>query len=81
MHLVSTDTLYIYIYTHYYLKGFPYLDSSFFSSKNAPTSLCLNRDKIKGQSGKNTTLTFTKTLPKIPSSYPPTSFQLMGINM
>ena len=36
-----------------------------FSSKNAPTLLCLSRDKIKGQSGKNTTLTFTKVLPKI----------------
>ena len=36
-----------------------------FSLKNAPTLLCLSRDKIKGQSGKNTTLTFTKALPKI----------------
>ena len=26
--------------------------------------LCLSRDKTKGQSGKNTTLTPTKTLPK-----------------
>ena len=51
-------------YLYYYLKGFSYLDSSFFSSKKALTSLCLSRDKTKGQSGKNATLTLTKTLPK-----------------
>ena len=32
--------------------------------KKAPTLLCLSRDKIKRQFGKNTTLTLTKTLPK-----------------
>ena len=31
---------------------------------NAPTSLYLSRDKTKKQSGKNTTLTPTKILPK-----------------
>ena len=35
-----------------------------FLFKNAPTSLCLSRDKIKGYSGKNATVTPTKTLPK-----------------
>ena len=37
-------------YLYYYLGGFPYLGSSFFLFKNAPTPLCLSRDKIKGQS-------------------------------
>ena len=32
--------------------------------KNAPTPLCLSRDKTKGHSGKNATLTPTKILPK-----------------
>ena len=32
--------------------------------KNALIALCLSRDKTKGQSGKNTTLTPTKILPK-----------------
>ena len=49
---------------YYYLMGFSYLGSSFFWFKNALTPLCLNRNKSKGQSGKNTTLTPTKTLPK-----------------
>ena len=44
------------------LRGFPCLDSSFFWFKNAPTPLCLSRDKTKCQSGKNTILTPTKTL-------------------
>ena len=44
--------------------GFSSLRSSFFWLKNTPTPLCLSRDKIKGQSSKNTTLTPTKTLPK-----------------
>ena len=52
------------MYLYYYLRGFPCLDSSFFQFKNAPTPLCLSRDKTKGHSGKNTTLTPTKTLPK-----------------
>ena len=37
----------------------------FRSFKKVFTLLCLSRDKIKGQSGKNATLTPTKTLPKI----------------
>ena len=36
----------------------------FFQFKNAHTPLCLSRDKTKGHSGKNATLTPTKTLPK-----------------
>ena len=31
-----------------YLRGFPYLDSSFFQFKNVPTVLCLSKDKTKG---------------------------------
>ena len=53
----------MYLY-EYYLRGFPYLGSSFFWFKNAQKFLYLNRDKTKGQSGKNTTLTPTKILPK-----------------
>ena len=52
------------LYLYYYLRGFPRLRSSFFQFKNAPTPLCLSRDKTKRQSGKNATLTLTKTLPK-----------------
>ena len=52
------------VYLYYYLRGFHCLDSSFFLFKNAPTPLYLSRNKTKGQSGKNTTLTPTKTLPK-----------------
>ena len=40
------------------------LGSSFFWFKNAPTPQYLSRDKTKRQSGKNTALTPTKTLPK-----------------
>ena len=40
------------------------MDSSFFLFKNAHILLYLSRDKIKGQSGKNTTLSPTKILPK-----------------
>ena len=39
-------------------------DPHLFLFKNAPTPLCLSRDKTKEQSGKNITLTLTKTLPK-----------------
>ena len=46
------------------LRGFSCLGSSFFWFKNTPTFLCLSRDKTKGQSDKNTTLTPTKTCPK-----------------
>ena len=45
------------------LRGFLCLRSLFFWFKNASTLLCLSKDKIKRQSGKNTTLTPTKTLP------------------
>ena len=47
------------------IKDFPCLGILFFFwFKNAHTLLRLRRDKIKGQFGKNTTLTLTKTLPK-----------------
>ena len=62
-------------YLYYYLRGFPYLDSSFFQLKNALTPLCLSRDKIKGQSGKNSTLTPIKTLPK-QQNHSPINFQI-----
>jgi len=52
------------LYLYYYLMGFPYLGSSFFWFKNTPTPLYLSTDKTKGQFGKNTTLTPTKTFPK-----------------
>ena len=45
------------------LRGFSCLGSSFFWFKNTFTFLCLSRDKTKGQSDKNTTLT-SKTCPK-----------------
>ena len=38
------------------------MKSSFFGLKVA--SICLSKDKTKRQSGKNTTLTLAKTLPK-----------------
>ena len=63
-------------YLYYYLRGFSCLDSSFFQFKNVPTPLCLSRDKIKGQSGKNATLTLTKTLPK-KQDYSPIIFQII----
>ena len=63
--------LYIYIYLYmYYLRGFSCLRYSFFQFKSAPTSLYLSRDKIKGQSDKNTILTLTKTLPKKQGHFP-----------
>ena len=62
-------------YLLYYLRSFLYLRSSFFFFKNVLISLCLSRDKIKGQSGKNTTLTPTKTLPK-KYGHSPTIFKL-----
>ena len=45
-------------------KGLPLFELFIFQFKKAPTLLCLSRDKIKGQFGKNVTLTPTKTLPK-----------------
>ena len=46
-------------------KGLPLLRILiFFLFKNIPTFICLSKDKIKKQSGKNTTLTSTKILPK-----------------
>ena len=46
-----------------------------FQFKNAPTPLCLSRDKTKGQSGKNATLTLTKILPK-KQDHSPINFQI-----
>ena len=44
--------------------GLPLFRFLIFLFKNAPTPLCLSRNKTKGYSGKNATLTPTKTLPK-----------------
>ena len=54
---------------YYYLsillfKVLPLFRILIFLFKNAHTPLCLSRNKIKEQFGKNTTLTPTKTLPK-----------------
>ena len=57
-------------YLHYYLRGFPCLDSLFFQFKNAPTPLCLSRDKTKEQFDKNATLIPTKTLSKKQDHFP-----------
>ena len=62
--LEGTDKISQVYHLYYYLRGFPYLDSSFFWFKNALIPLCLSKDKIKEQSGKNATLTPTKTFPK-----------------
>ena len=63
------------IYLYCYSSGFRYLDSSFFQFKNTPTPLYLSRDKTKRHSGKNTTLTPTKILPK-KQNYFPVIFQI-----
>ena len=47
------------LFKEFFLFGF-----LIFQLKNVLTLLCLNRDKTKGYSGKNATLTPTKTLPK-----------------
>ena len=60
---------------YYYLKGFSLFGFFIFQLKNAPTPLCLSRDKIKGHSGKNATVTPTKTLPK-KQDYSPIIFQI-----
>ena len=64
--------MYVYMYALNHLsgtsillfKGFLLFGFLIFQFKNAPTLLCLSRDKTKGHSGKNATLTPTKTLPK-----------------
>ena len=56
-------------------KGLPLFGFLIFQFKNAPTPLCVSRDKTKGYSGKNTTLTPTKTLPK-KQDYSPVIFQI-----
>ena len=57
---ISKETFYLY----YYLRDYSYLGSSFFWFKKPSTPLCLSRDKTKGQFGKNTTISPTKTLLK-----------------
>ena len=58
------------------LKGLtPFGIFIFFQFKDTPMPLCLSRNKIKGQSSKNTTLTSTKTLPK-KQSHSPVDFQI-----
>ena len=46
-----------------------------FQFKKAPILLCLSKDKTKGQSGKNATLTLTKTLLK-KQDHSPINFQI-----
>ena len=56
-------------------KGLPLIGFLIFQFKNTLTPLCLSRDKTKGHSGKNVTLTPTKTLPK-KQDYSPVIFQI-----
>ena len=56
-------------------NGLPLFGIFIFWFKNAPTLLCLSRDKTKEQSSKNTTLTSTKTLPK-KQHHSPIGFQI-----
>ena len=51
-------------FLYYYLRSFPICGLHFFLFKNGHASLCLIKDKTKGQFEKNTTLIFTKTLSK-----------------
>ena len=51
-------------------KGPPLFRFIIFQFKNAPTLLCLSRDKTKGQFNKNETLIPTKTLSKKQDHFP-----------
>ena len=62
-YITTYTTTYTKYYLYYYWRSFPCLRSSFFLFKNTLTLLYLIRDKTKRQFGKNTTLTFTITLP------------------
>ena len=55
---------YISIVSILLFKGFSLFVILIFLVQNASTLLCFSRDKTKGQSCKNKTLTPTKTLPK-----------------
>ena len=55
---------YLYSISILLFKGLPLFGFLIFKFKSTPTLLCLSRDKTKGHSGKNATLTPTKTLPK-----------------
>ena len=66
----------IYIFLSILLfKGLPLFGFLIFQFKNAPTPLCLSKNKIKGHFGKNATVTPTKTLPK-KQDYSPIIFQI-----
>ena len=56
-------------------KGLSLFVFLIFQFKNTPTPLCLSRDKIKGHSGKNVTVTPTKILPK-KQDYSPIIFHI-----
>ena len=56
-------------------KGLPLFGFLIFLFKNVPTPLCLSRHKIKRHSGKNVTVTPTKSLPK-KQDYSPIIFQI-----
>ena len=66
--------IYIYIYTLLF-KGLSLFGPDLFLFQNTPTPLSLSRDKIKGQSDKNATLTPTKILPKKYDKFP-VNFQI-----
>ena len=77
---------FLYYYLYYYLsisillsillfKGLFLFGFLIFQFENTPTPLYLCRDKIKGQFGKNATLTSTKTLPKKQDKFP-VNFQI-----
>ena len=51
-------------------KGFLLFGFLIFQFKNAPTPLCLSRNKIKGHSSKNAIVTPTKTLLKKQGHFP-----------
>ena len=52
------------MYTTHYIKRLFLFEVLNFLVQNVPTPLCLSIDKTKRQSGKTTTLTTTKILPK-----------------
>jgi len=58
---ITKSYITIFNYLYYYLRGFSCLGTLFFYFKIAPTPLYISRNKTKRQSGKNTTLTPTKT--------------------
>ena len=71
-----TDLLLLLLLSILLFKGLPLFGFLIFQFKNAPTFLCLSRDKIKRHSGKNAIVTSTKILPK-KQDYSPLIFQIV----